>query len=129
MQSREERISILSELIEMAKSDDVLKKTEYDFILDVSKELNLDMETVENLIKNTTAKNFKRTLKDSIYQLHRLIVMMNIDSHQHHLEVERLQVIGLRMGLKPSVILKVIEEVNKYPGKVVSAETLFSFTK
>ena len=129
MQSREERISILSELIEMAKSDDVLKKTEYDFILDVSKELNLDMETVENLIKNTTAKNFKRTLKDSIYQLHRLIVMMNIDGHQHHLEVERLQVIGLRMGLKPSVILKVIEEVNKYPGKVVSAETLFSFTK
>ncbi len=129
MQSREERIGIISELIEMAKSDDVLKKTEYDFILDVSKELNLDGETVENLIENTTTKKITRTLKDSIYQLHRLIVIMNIDGHQHPLEVERLQVIGLRMGLKPSVILKVIDEVNKNPGKVVTAETLFSFTE
>jgi len=127
VKQREESLAILSELIEMAKADNVVKETEYAFLLGVAVELGISGKTVDKLIQSTPTQEQKNIPENRVLQFHRLIVLMNIDSQRHHLETDKLQVIGLRMGLKPSVVLALIKEIEEFPGGMLPIEILSKY--
>ena len=124
MNSYQEKLSILSELIAFARVDYKMKDDEYDFLLSVANLMEVKKSSLDDLLKNKTKISIPRTQTDRIVQFHRLLLMMNIDNEQHKKEIEKLHNIGLWMGLPPSAISQVLEVMHQYPNKAVPPKVL-----
>lgn len=129
MNTYEEKLSILSELIAFAMADDVVRVSEYKFLLDVALQLGVDKDTFDSLFHKRAEKVILRPQSERIVQFHRLLLLMNVDSEQHDTEVRRLHNIGLRMGLPPSAIDQVLMVMHQYPDKIVPPDVLINIFK
>ncbi len=56
MYSKEEKLSLLSEMIQFAKVDKEFKEQEYDFIVVVALQLGVTRQEIDDLIKNQSRK-------------------------------------------------------------------------
>ena len=128
MNSFEEKLSILSEMIAFARADHVISDSEYHFLMSVAEHLGVDQETFESLFEIEVKKIMPKTQAERILQFHRLVLLMNVDE-QHELEVEKLRNIGLGMGLPPSAIEQVLEIMHQYPNKIVPPDVLINIFK
>lgn len=129
MNTYEEKLSILSELITFAMADDVVKVSEYKFLLDIALQLGIDKDTFDSLFHKKAEKVILRPQSERIVQFHRLLLLMNVDREQHDTELRRLHNIGLRMGLPPSAIDQVLIIMHRYPDKIVPPEVLINIFK
>ena len=129
MSSYEEKLSILSEMIAFARADYSIKDSEYDFLLGVAHQLGVDKETFDTLFEVKVEKIIPKTQAERILQFHRLVLLMNVDQEQHHIEVSKLHNIGLGMGLPPSAIEQVLTIMHQYPNKIVPPEVLINIFK
>ncbi len=129
MNTHEEKLSILSELIAFARADDVIKVSEYKFLLDIATQLGVDKETFDALFHHKAAKVILKPQSERIVQFHRLLLLMNVDREQHESELHRLHTIGLRMGLPPTAIDQVLRVMHQYPDKVVPPNVLINIFK
>ena len=128
MNSFEEKLSILSEMIAFAKADHVVTDAEYYFLLSVAEQLGVDRDTFESLFETKVKRVIPKTQAERILQFHRLVLLMNVDE-QHQLEVAKLHNIGLGMGLPPSAIEQVLEVMHQYPNKIVPPDVLINIFK
>lgn len=126
MNSYQDKLSILSELIAFARVDYQLKEDEYDFLLSVANLMKVKKTSLDALLKNSIEISTPKTQLDRIVQFHRLLLLMNIDNEQHGKEVEKLHNIGLWMGLPPSAITQVLEVMHDYPNMVVPPKILLN---
>lgn len=126
MNSYQDKLSILSELIAFARVDYRLKEDEYDFLLSVANLMKVKKTSLDALLKNTIEISTPKTQLDRIVQFHRLLLLMNIDNEQHKKEVEKLHNIGLWMGLPPSAIAQVLEVMHHYPNMAVPPKILLN---
>lgn len=129
MSSYKEKLSILSEMIEFAKVDDVVKDPEYDFLLGVSTQLGVKRADFEALFENGSEHIILKTEGDRILQFHRLVLLMNVDQAQDDGEVRRIHNIGLGMGLPPSAIDQVLSIMHQYRNNVVPPDVLIAIFK
>lgn len=126
MNSYQEKLSILSELIAFARVDYKLKDDEYDFLLSVANLMKVKKSSLDELLKSTAEISVPKTQLDRIVQFHRLLLLMNIDNEQHKKEIEKLHNIGLWMGLPPSAISQVLEVMHQYPNKAIPPKILLN---
>ncbi|MEO0571255.1 MAG: TerB family tellurite resistance protein [Bacteroidota bacterium] len=126
MNSYQDKLSILSELITFARVDYKLKEDEYDFLLSVANLMKVKKTSLDALLKNTVEISTPKTQLDRIVQFHRLLLLMNIDNEQHTKEIEKLHNIGLWMGLPPSAITQVLEVMHQYPNMAVPPKILLN---
>lgn len=126
MDSYQEKLSILSELISFARVDYKLKEDEYDFLLSVAQLMNIKKTSLDELLQQAVEISVPKSQIDRIVQFHRLLLLMNIDNEQHKKEIEKLHNIGLWMGLPPSAISQVLEVMHQYPNKAVPPDVLFT---
>jgi len=124
-----EKLSILSEMIAFAKSDDDVKEIEYDFLLGVAKHLGVDQLTFESLFENEAEHVVPKSQADRILQFHRLMLLMNVDKKQSSHEIAKLHNIGLGMGLPPSAINQVLQVMHEYPDYLVPSNVLIDIFK
>lgn len=129
MASREEKLSILSEMIEFARADNIITDKEYNFLLGVANHLGVNKEDFDSLFNKEVKKVLPKTQADRILQFHRLVLLMNVDSHEDNLEVRKLHNIGLGMGLPPSAIEQVLTVMHQYPDKVIPPDVLIDIFK
>ena len=129
MGTYEEKLSILSEMIAFARVDHSLKESEYGFLLKVASNLGVDQDTFEGLLKEKSPKVVLKSQAERIVQFHRLLLLMNVDQHQHKKEVDTLYNIGLRMGLPPGAISQVLQVMHNYPNNVVPPNVLINIFK
>jgi len=129
MSTYEEKLSILSEMISFARTDHVVKDSEYDFLLGVANHLDVDKETFDSLFDIKVEKIMPKTQAERILQFHRLVLLMNIDQEQHQMEISKLHNIGLGMGLPPSAIEQVLTIMHQYPDKIVPPDVLINIFK
>ncbi len=129
MKNKETKLAILSQMIQMAKADQVIKKSEYSLIVGISNELGVSKADLDMLFRQKSLKLSLHTKEERIIQFHRLILLMGIDQEQHRLEVERLKIIGLGLGLKPSLILSLLAELDNYPDGMVPVDVLLAISK
>ena len=73
MSTYEEKLSILSEMIAFARVDDVVKETEYNFLLGVASRLEVNKSVFDNLFENESKYMIPKTQADRIVQFHRLV--------------------------------------------------------
>lgn len=129
MSSYEEKLSILSEMISLARVDQEIKTSEFDFLLGVARQLGVDREDFETLLESPVKNIIPKTLLERIIQFHRLVLLMNVDREQTFKEIDKLHNIGLRMGLPPSAIDQVLALMHQYPDKIVPPEILIGIFK
>lgn len=129
MSTRKEKLSILSEMIAFAKTDNIIKPEELSFLQNVSEQLEIDEVTFKSLFDTKTEHVIPKSQADRILQFHRLVLLMNVDQVQDEKEVNRIHNIGLHMGLPPSAVEQVLLIMHKYPNKIVPPNVLINIFK
>lgn len=128
--TRKEKLSLLSDMIELAKSDKKIKEQELSFILAVANTLEITNKEVHELIENPAEKVVMSSEPERILQFHRLILVMNIDEQTSMLETTTIKNFGLHMGLPAEAIDEVFSRMGDYPNKVMPPKDLIAvFTK
>ncbi len=129
MISKKESLSILSEMIAFTKVDGKVKDPEYNFLLGVASQLDVDRQSFEALFETKAEHIVPKTQADRILQFHRLVLLMNVDQIQDEIEIIRLHQIGLGLGLRPTAIDRVLTVMHHYPNKVVPPDVLIDIFK
>ncbi len=130
MYSKEEKLSLLSDMIEFAKADKEIKEEEYNFIIVVASQLGVTEEEVGFLVRNNAEKRSLHPESQRILQFHRLVLLMNVDQEASQQEIQKIKEMGLQMGLRPEAIDTVLREMHKYPNKVIPPKELINiFTR
>ncbi len=129
MSTHREKLSILSEMIAFARVNKVVNENEYNFLLGVSSQLEVDRTTFDSLFETEVEHIVPKTQVDRILQFHRLVLLMNFDKKNQDIEVIRLHNIGLGMGLPPSAIEQVLAVMHRFPDKMVPPDVLIDIFK
>ncbi|MEM6863794.1 MAG: TerB family tellurite resistance protein [Bacteroidota bacterium] len=129
MDSDQEKLNILSEMIAFARVDQSLKESEYQFLVKVASNLGISKDTFDTLLKRKTTKPVFKSEAERIVQFHRLLLLMNVDQEQHEKEINTLHNLGLKMGLPPAGIAQVLKVMDTYPDKIVPPQVLIDIFK
>ena len=124
METTQEKISLLQEMISFALIDGELHDREYDFIEIVAYELGIDKETLHKLFEN---KGEVKVIKDElnrICQFYRLALLMRCDEVLHERERIKINEIGINMGLDPYAMKRVLELIEDSPDHMVDGQIL-----
>lgn len=124
MNSYEEKISLLSEMIAFAVIDGELHDREYDFLLMISQELEIDKEVFLDLFRR---RNEFKVIKDEFHRIlhfYRLALLMHCDGVLHEHERIAINEIGINMGLNPNAMKRVLHLMEQSPDQMVDAEIL-----
>lgn len=124
-----ERLSLLTELIKLAKSDENLRQSEFEFLYAIAKQLKISDEQFENLFNNYIEFTPPKNEMDRIVQFQRLILMMNVDQNVSEEEVNHVRQIGIRMGLAPRATDKVLAAMREHENGMLPPEKLISIFK
>lgn len=126
MESYQEKISLLQEMIAFALIDGELHDREYDFLEIVSKELEIEKATFLKLFKK---RNNTIVIKDEfnrICQFYRLALLMHCDGILHEREQVKINEIGINMGLNPYAMKRVLQLMKNSPNRMVEGAVLMS---
>ena len=126
MDSYQEKIGLLQEMIAFALVDGELHDREYDFLEIVSKELEIEKETFLKLFENRGETTVIKDEFNRICQFYRLALLMHCDGILHEREQIKINEIGINMGLNPYAMKRVLHLMKTSPNRMVSGEVLLS---
>jgi len=129
LKKMKEKLSLLTELIKLARCDHEVREQEYNFLLTIAQSLHVRKEDLDSLFDQYIDFTPPKSEFERILQFHRLVLLMNIDIETSELEVVFLKDIGIRLGLSPKATNKVLAEMNNYPDKVIPPERLIEIFK
>ena len=124
-----EKLSILSELIKMAKSDNEFRNDEFSFLHAIAQQLGVSDEEFQGLFDKYIEFTPPKVELDRIVQFQRLVLMMNIDGNVSDQEVDHVKTIGLRMGLQPNATNEVLRLMGEFENGVIPPNILISIFK
>ncbi|WP_339886888.1 excinuclease ABC subunit B [uncultured Flavobacterium sp.] len=126
METYQEKISLLQEMIGFALIDGQLHDREYDFIEMIAQELEVDKKT---MLKLYDKKAEKLVIKDEISricQFYRLALLMHVDGVLHENEQKKINEIGINMGLSPYAMKRVLHLMKKSPTRMIDGDVLIA---
>ena len=126
MDTYQEKISLLQEMIAFALVDGELHDREYDFLELVSQELNINKAA---FLKLFSERGQTKVIKDEfnrICQFYRLALLMHSDGVLHEREQIKINELGINMGLNPYATKRVLQLMKSSPNQMVSPEVLLA---
>ncbi|NRA93004.1 MAG: TerB family tellurite resistance protein [Psychroserpens sp.] len=129
MINRIEKLSLLSEMIAFAQTNENIKSIEYKFLLGVAKQLDISKTDFDYLIKHPVTYVHLKSHSERIVQFHRLVLLMNLGSEITSKELVKLHNFGLRMGLSHESINRVLDLMDSFPNKIVPPDFLIDIFK
>lgn len=126
METYQEKISLLQEMIAFALVDNQLHDREYDFIEMIAQELEIDKATFMKLFENKTETVVIKDEFNRICQFYRLALLMHVDGVLHENEQNKLNEIGINMGLNPYAMKRVLHLMKKSPTRLIDGDVLVS---
>ncbi|XOV68452.1 MAG: TerB family tellurite resistance protein [Fluviicola sp.] len=127
--SLKEKLSLLSELIKLAKADQELRQAEFDFLYAIAKQLKVSDKDFKRLFDEYIEFTPPKDEMDRIVQFQRLVLMMNVDHHVSEEQVNHIRQIGIRMGLAPRATDEVLKSMKEYENGLIPPEKLISIFK
>ncbi|MGV7105724.1 excinuclease ABC subunit B [Flavobacterium sp. U410] len=122
----QEKIGLLQEMIIFSLVDGELHDREYDFIMMVASELEIDKETVFKLFDKKQEKVVIKDEFNRICQFYRLALLMHCDGVLHEREQIKINEIGINMGLNPYAMKRVLHLMKVSPDGMIDGEILLS---
>ncbi len=124
-----EKLSLLSELIKLARCDQEVREQEYQFLQTIARILKVSKEDFDSLFEKHIEFTPPESEFERILQFHRLVLLMNVDQETSDKEVHFLKDMGIRIGLNPEATDQVLTKMNDYPNKVIPPEKLIEIFK
>ena len=115
---------MISELIELSKSDGYVSDQEIGFIHQIGNMMGLANEEILALFKTPVAFNPPDEHFDRIVQFQRMVLLMNVDKETHVNEMNHLKMMGLKLGLNPSAVDEVLKRMVDYPNNMIPPDDL-----
>ena len=129
MINRVEKLSLLSEMIAFAQTDENIKSIEYKFLASIARQLEISKEDFDYLFEHPVTYVHLKSHSERIVQFHRLVLLMNLDHHISNKELVKLHNFGLRMGLSHESINRVLDLMESFPNKIVPPDFLIDIFK
>ncbi|GAA0872098.1 hypothetical protein GCM10009117_12450 [Gangjinia marincola] len=126
---KEEKLTVLSEMLQLAKADQRLDERELEFIRVVAKRLGISSQEVRELNEKPSTGVPIKFEANRIVQFHRLVLLMNVDGIVSPEEKEHLYHLGLDMGLRKEAIDEVFEVMQNYEYGIVPSSVLINVFK
>ena len=124
-----EKLSILTELIKLARADDQIKNEEYKFLHAMTRLLKIDESQLDTLFTKYIDFTPPPLEVDRILQFQRLVLLANVDLEIVSTEIKMLKEAGLRLGLNSDAIENVIIEMKKHKNGIVPTNRLIEIYK
>ncbi|MGS2740645.1 TerB family tellurite resistance protein [Sinomicrobium sp. M5D2P17] len=129
MNTEKEKLSLLADMIALAKSDGDIKDVEYRFLVTVAEQLGVEKKTLDHLFFTKVESVPLKPESERILQFHRLVLLMNVDRSSTPQEIEKIKDLGIHMGLNPLATNKVLEIMHQYPHKIIPPDVLVQIFK
>lgn len=129
MNAREEKLRMLSDLIDLAKADDNVNEIERNFLVTVAEQMGLSPDDFTEAMRVENAGVSAKSETERIIQFHRLVLLMNVDQESAQEELELVKNLALKMGLNPMAVNKVLRTMHNYPNKVLPPNVLIEIFK
>jgi len=124
-----EKLSILSELIKLARIDKELRDEEFNFLFAVSKMLGIDKAEFERLFNEYIEYTPPAIETNRILQFYRMVLLINSDLNASSEELSFVKSAGLRFGLHTDAIEIVLFEMKNHKKGIVPEDKLIEIFK
>lgn len=126
MNTYEEKLSLLTEMIAFAKVDGQIHERELQFLAIVAKQLRVDPEVFESLFSKPADKVVIKSEHQRILQFYRLALLMQADGVLHDNEQVAIREMGINMGLSPFAMKGVLVEMKRSPTGMIDPDMLLA---
>lgn len=124
MNTYEEKISLILEMIAFSTVDGQLHKREYEFLGIVANELNIEKSVFNDLFHQEMPPRGIKSEFERIQQFYRLALLMHVDGILHRKEENAIQQISLNMGLNPTVIKRILKMMKTNSNPMIDSKVL-----
>lgn len=125
MNTHEEKLSLLAEMIAFSIVDGRLHEREYQFLYLVACELKINKDEFNDLFHRELPSNIIKSEIQRIQQFYRLALLMHIDGILHEKEEVAIKQMAINMGLNPAATKRVLELIKSSPNKIIDPRSLF----
>ncbi|KQS47618.1 MULTISPECIES: TerB family tellurite resistance protein [Flavobacterium] len=129
MNTYEQKLSLLAEMIAFAIVDGKLHDREYQFLSIVAQELKVKSEDFKNLFHEELKALPIKSEQQRIQQFYRLALLMHCDGVLHEKEVIAIKQMGVNMGLNPFAIKRILKAMEESPNGMIDPEMLIEIFK
>jgi hypothetical protein len=122
MNTRAEKISLLSEMIAFALVDGELHDNEFDFLSFLAIELGIEKPAFMDLFRK---RDELIPIKDDfqrILHFYKLALLMYCDNFIHKNEDQKIHEIGIEMGLNPVGMSRLLDLMAEAPNRILPPE-------
>lgn len=125
----EEKLSLLTELIKLARCDEQVREQEYKFLMTIARSLDVSREDFDSLFEQYIEFTPPESEFERILQFHRLVLLMNVDEESSDSELDFIRDIGIRMGLNSLATDRILVTMNEFPNKLIPPDRLIGIFK
>ncbi|HWR93573.1 MAG TPA: TerB family tellurite resistance protein [Flavobacterium sp.] len=125
MNSKNQKISLLTEMIAFSIVDGRLHEREYELIWLIAKQLKINKTEFNELFHKELPTDVIKSEFERIQHFYRLALLMHIDGVLHDKEETALRQIAINMGLNPDGTRRVLSLMIKAPNTIISPEVLY----
>lgn len=129
MNTYQEKLSLLAEMIAFSVVDGKLHDREFQFLSIVAKELQVTKEDFNNLFHQELAAIPIKSENQRIQQFYRLALLMHCDGVLHEKEEIAIKQMGVNMGLNPFAIKRILKAMQDSPTRMIDGEMLLNIFK
>lgn len=126
MNTYEEKLSLLTEMIAFAKIDGQIHDREFRFLAVVAQQLKVEPEVFESLFNQPAEKVVMKSEHQRILQFYRLALLMQADGVLHDNEQVAIREMGINMGLSPFAMKSVLVEMQRSPTGMIDPDMLLA---
>ena len=122
MNSYEEKLSLLAEMVSFSVVDGKLHDRELQFLTLVADELQIKVEDFKQLFHQEFYPTVIKTEFQRIQQFYRLALLMHCDGVLHEREKVAIHEIGVTMGLNPYATKRILKAMELSPTGMIEAK-------
>ncbi|AWH86160.1 excinuclease ABC subunit B [Flavobacterium album] len=126
MNTYEEKLSLLTEMISFAKIDGEIHERELAFLSIVAAQLKIEKPVFESLFEHPAEKVVIKSEHQRILQFYRLALLMHADGVLHDNEQVAIREMGINMGLSPFAMKGVLNEMQRSPTGLIDPDMLLA---
>ena len=119
-----EKSILLTDLIDLAKSDGAVNFSEMTYLVWVAQKLGVSQSELESLMTRQRSDFDHISPSQRLEQFHRLLSMMFVDTDVAPEEMEKCRELAYKMGLDRSKVDYLLDEIAKSPEVRLDLETV-----
>ena len=126
MDTNEEKVSLLLEMIAFSTVDGHLHKREYEFLAIVANELGFEISVFKDLFHQELPQLPIKSEFLRIQQFYRLALLMHSDGVLHNKEAVAIQQMAINMGLNPIATKRILKLMEQAPNAIIDGGVLLN---